>query len=263
MKYRYIALFVCMQMISGCSSLIASEPDKLFHFVSSQQYYKDTKENVKKYVLLPGFDSRSFISVIERKGVTVGKYFSRKKGVAITYKCDYSKGPTSGEVKYRLYPRDPKGTAEFVPSLLVKVTAHCAPLPANKVKEQIALEAKEELLKKQAFLKQEAFEKQQEKNRAAQRKRDATRDAAEAKRKTTPKYLQQKAIARITDAKFRIAAAEKAITHENRIGARTGYVNKSRIYEAGSYLIAYEDELKRAYKDYKQAGGKLPLSKIK
>ncbi len=81
--------------------------------------------------------------------------------------------------------------------------------------------------------------------------------------KGTPKYYQQKAITRITDAKFRIVAAKKTITHEKRIGALTGYVNKSRIYEAGSYQIAYEDELKRAYKDYKLAGGKLPLSKIK
>lgn len=108
-------------------------------------------------------------------------------------------------------------------------------------------------------LRKAALKKEREEIKRAETKRLA----AEEQRKSTPEYKQQKAIETINDAKFRIKAAQKAIDHENRIGERTGYVNKGRIYEAGSYLIAYEDVLDQSYENYKEAGGKLRLRDIK
>ena len=90
---------------------------------------------------------------------------------------------------------------------------------------------------------------------AEKRAEYAKQAAAERARKNTPEYLQQDAVKRIKNANYGIAAAKEAIEHENKIGARTGYVNASEIHRAGSYMLAWEKSRDQAWEDYKAAGG--------
>ena len=50
--------------------------------------------------------------------------------------------------------------------------------------------------------------------------------------------------------------AQATLADEQRVGAVSGYVNKARMHDAGARIVWAEDDLKRAWADYRNLGGK-------
>jgi hypothetical protein len=57
-------------------------------------------------------------------------------------------------------------------------------------------------------------------------------------------------------------AARQAIARENEVGRISGYVNKRKLHEAGDWILSCQEQIKRQYGQYRQAGGKKALAEI-
>jgi hypothetical protein len=57
-------------------------------------------------------------------------------------------------------------------------------------------------------------------------------------------------------------AARQAIARENEVGRISGYVNKRKLHEAGDWILSCQEQIKRQYSQYRQAGGKKALAEI-
>jgi len=256
---RHIKLFIfcfLLASLSACSSLLSTKPDDEILFTSTQKDYTVTTETIRKRATvltrleLKTHNNNTYtVRVISQKGIKINassRISNNDLTMPVSFICDYSRGTTNGELIYRLYRGNPKTTADYVPSTKIKINVICRPLTTVEIRHQkkaIAIKAAEIKKKENDTL----IKKANKDKKLAAAKIAAAAD--EERRKSTPEYKQQQALNK----------QQKSI----ETSERTGYVNASLMHEAGSYVVSYEDVIKRSYKEYRQSGGKLKLKDIK
>lgn len=102
-------------------------------------------------------------------------------------------------------------------------------------------------------LTEEEAQKQQSED---ERKRlKAEQEAAELARRASPEYKASEAANQIRAAQAYINSAQSVISEEKEIGQVSGYVNKSRLHDAGAQIIFYRKMIKDQWNVYKANGG--------
>lgn len=98
-------------------------------------------------------------------------------------------------------------------------------------------------------------EVQKQKNEDERKRRKAEQEAADLARRASPEYKASEAANRIRAAQAYINSAQSAISEEKEIGQISGYVNKSRLHDAGVQIILYRKIINEQWSVYKENGG--------
>lgn len=83
----------------------------------------------------------------------------------------------------------------------------------------------------------------------------AEQEAAELAIRASPEFKASEAANQIRSAQSYINAAQKAISEEKEIGQVSGYVNKSRLHDAGAQIVFYRKMIKDQWAVYEVNGG--------
>jgi len=179
------------------------------------------------------------------------------RALPVSFECDYSKGITRGEA--RLSYQHPRNLYDSISGFIV---VECLPLNENEKAQQIALNEqrlREELLRREEEERSRLDKLEKEElQRKLQEKAEAVRREEEEKeiaRKASPSYKRELAEQNIKRMRAEIRAAEVRIAEERRVGNLSGYVDKRRLHELGSLIVAAEREIVRNWVIYRENGG--------
>jgi len=214
------------------------------------------------------YDSFSTMSFKQISGISIGipigsdgsgTYVTQGgvRALPVTFECDYSQGTTRGEAL--LSYQHPRRLYDFISGYIV---VECVPLTEEEKAQQIAINeerlrdaalkrAEEERIR-QAKLDQEELRRQAQATAEAARQEE---EAKEAARRATPMYKRDLAEQQIKRMRAEIQAAQVRISEEQRVGRLSGYVDKRRLHELGSLIVAAEREISRNWIIYRENGG--------
>lgn len=175
-----------------------------------------------------------------------------RRALIVKFTCDYEKGETTGRASVGFDGPSWHG--------LIKV--RCIPMSSEEVAQQLDEEAKRQRIAAEEAarterIEAERLEKEREKVRLAeeQKKIKKAEEARLAALKETPQYKMNEAANQVRMAQRFITGAQSAIENEKEIGRVSGYVNTSRLHEAGSAIVYYEKMQQNQWKIYKANGG--------
>lgn len=259
-------IFLCGLAVAGWPESAANASP----LVHKQQRHDIAQEQVTRYISPSGdrYDSFRRMIVTQRSGIQVNipidsngnGYFVTQHGMRVLpveFSCDYSKGLTRGEVEITY--QDPKNLYGQISGSL---TVECVPMTDDERAQQMAAQAEV------ARRNDEAREAEERRCKVAADRDEARRaeqaealrlrqekEAREAAYRESPAGKRDWARSHILRMREEIRLAKERISDERRVGAISGYVDKRRLHELGSLIVAAEREIDRAWKIYRENGG--------
>jgi hypothetical protein len=179
------------------------------------------------------------------------------RALPFAFTCNNDNGRTSGLVSFHY--QDPQN---LYGSVLAQVKVECEPLTYAEIalqheQDKLAADrvaAEEERLKAENA-RQKAEAKAAEEKRLHDEQIAEAAKVAELKRQKTPEYKRDTAKQRVIYLRSELIRLNKLIEQERRISAVSGYEDAAKLYGICIDIITVEDQLNRAWSEYKDNGG--------